>query len=240
MALDTHLLKMGLMTASLFAATLPFGILTQAGEPDGFFEYKNTALRGVVAAETITSVETCSRLCGARSGCVGYDHRQSAGSCRIFASVSGAQDETGRFAATRLQVSNYREPDNRRSESVELLRSEWNHNGSIMVLQQSPARDGSTGVEILYQTPKGELLGVGIRPGSILFKGVLSEGILSGRARLSSRKCGIIEYEVEGLFDPSSEVPFFLHGAAPKRDSDCTVHKWVETGGNANLRFNPS
>ncbi|MDK1388866.1 hypothetical protein QN224_26040 [Sinorhizobium sp. 8-89] len=109
-----------------------------------------------------------------------------------------------------------------------------------MVLHQTPKENGSSEIEIVYDVPKSKLLKVGIRSGSTLFKGTLDEGgSLVGNARLTNSRCGIIQYEVQGTFDPSSSVPFFLRGPAPKRARDCTVESWSTTGENANLRFDP-
>jgi len=238
MQLDPRSLKIRLMAGSLFVAMVTFSDAAFAEDANRLFKYDDAALLGIVAAETTASAEKCNRLCETRSGCIGYDHLEVNGLCRLFASVTGAQDEIGRFAAVRQPISRYR-PTLNAPAPVD-AKSLWDHNGSVMTLRATSSHDGSTDVEIVYETPKIELVDVGIRPGSILFKGSVSDGNLTGKARLSSRRCGIIEYDVEGLFDPSSRVPFYLRGAAPKRGSDCVVQQWVRIGGNATLRFDPS
>jgi hypothetical protein len=202
-------------------------------------QYPQTSLTGVITAETFLSAEKCRQLCEARTGCAGYDHTAAANACRMFGNVSGAKKDTGSTAAARKTIAGYSAPSNDVTGASPDTSSEWGHNGSVMRLRHQSIADGSTDVEIVYDRPKIELQKIGIRPGSILFKGKLSGGTLSGRARLTSNRCGLIEYDVEGLFDPASKVPLLLHGAAPKRGNDCTIERWVETGGNADLRFDP-
>lgn len=203
-------------------------------------DYPETALRGIVTAETINSVEKCRQLCEARTGCEGFDHVNATNACRMFASVNAAGQISGSFAATRQPVSGYRTPSSPLGSDVSnSSQSAWFHNGSWMTLRQRAGINGRVEIEIVYETPKVTLLKIGVRPGSTLFTGSLNEGNLSGKARLTSSRCGIIDYTVEGIFDPSSGVPFFLHGAAPKRGKDCSVEQWVETGDNANLEFSP-
>jgi hypothetical protein len=72
-----------------------------------------------------------------------------------------------------------------------------------------------------------------------LFEGQLDGSALTGKARLTGR-CGIIQYEVTGLFDANSAAPFYLRGASPKRGNDCEIQSWDSSGPNANLRFDPS
>jgi hypothetical protein len=202
--------------------------------------YPDTALRGMVTAETVSSVEKCRQLCEARTGCEGFDHVNATNACRMFASVNAARQISGSFAATRKTVAGYQSPSNPvSSELSNSSQSAWFHNGSWMTLRQSPGINGRVEIEIVYETPKVTLLKIGVRTGSTLFIGSLYEGNLSGKARLTSSRCGIIDYNVEGIFDPSSRVSFFLHGAAPKRGKDCSVEQWVETGDNANLEFSP-
>ena len=160
----------------------------------------------------------------------------------MFEKVSSARDSRGSFAATRDEVAGFRPPSNLRSTPPPLpqpSQSRWLHNGSVMTLHQKPKTDGTSEIEIAYEAPKDLLLRVGVRSGSTLFRGTLSDGILTGKARLSSSRCGLIEYDVQGPFDPRSSVPLFLRGPAPKRGEDCSVESWNATGDNANLRFDP-
>ncbi|MBB4189304.1 hypothetical protein GGE07_005986 [Sinorhizobium terangae] len=203
-------------------------------------EYPETVLSGDLSAELPNPLERCRRLCYERSGCAGFDHASATNTCRMFTSVTSARLSRGSFASTRQAVSGYHAPVNLPPPLLpQPSQSAWLHNGSVMVLHQKPKEDGSSEIEIVYDVPKNQLLKVGIRPGSTLFKGTLADGSLFGNARLTSSRCGIIQYEVQGVFDPLSLVPFFLRGAAPKRGRDCNIESWSTTGENANLRFDP-
>lgn len=205
-----------------------------------FLEYPDTILSGEVSAEVSNSIIKCRQLCDDRSGCVAFDHAAATNICRMFATVTSARVSRGSFAWTRQAVSGYHDPANLPPPPLpQPSQSAWLHNGSAMILRQKPNADGSSEIEIVYDIPKDFLRRVGIRPGSTLFKGTLAEGNLVGNARLTSSRCGIIQYEMQGLFDPSSSVPFFLRGAAPKRRNDCSIESWSTSGSNANLRFDP-
>ncbi|MCZ7861405.1 PAN domain-containing protein [Agrobacterium salinitolerans] len=206
-----------------------------------FLEYPDAALSGKETAKLDnTGLERCRQLCSERSGCAGFEHEETANICRMFSEIVTARDSRGVFAASRNEVAGFRPPSNLRPVSVPKPSiSRWNHNGSVMSLHQKPNPDGTIDVEIVYDLPKDQLLKVGIRSGSTLFRGTLSAGILTGRSRLTSSRCGIIEYDVQGPFDPQSSVPLYLRGAAPKRGEDCSVESWNSTGDNANLRFDP-
>ncbi|MGI0524782.1 PAN domain-containing protein [Rhizobium giardinii] len=230
---------------SLAVAITALAFLTASGvgwtqDSSSLLDYPETSLRGLITAETVNSVETCRKLCEARTGCEGFDHVAATNTCRMFASVNGASQSGGSFAAAREPVRGYSSPASAvTSEPPDSRHTNWFHYGSWMTLRLSPNTGGGVEVEIVYDTPKVTLLKIGIRSGSTLFKGSLSGGRLIGKARLTGNHCGIIEYDVEGVFDPWSRVPFVLHGAAPKRRKDCSVEQWEETGDNANLKFTP-
>ncbi|WP_354316737.1 PAN domain-containing protein [Sinorhizobium fredii] len=226
------------LTWSLFvAASFPVSGTVSAQQ---LLEYPDTVLSGNVSAELPKPLAGCRKLCDERSGCAGFDHASATNTCRMFSSVTAARVSRGSVASTRQAVSGYIDPANLPPPPLpQPSLSAWLHNGSVMVLHQTPKEDGSSDVEIVYDFPKNHLLKVGIRSGSTLFKGRLADGSLVGNARLTSSRCGIIQYEVQGMFDPLSSVPFFLRGAAPKRGSDCAVESWSTTGENANLRFDP-
>lgn len=203
-------------------------------------EYPDTILSGEVSAEVLNPLDRCKRLCDERSGCVGFDHAAATNTCRMFTNVTSARVSRGSFASTRQALSGYHDPANLPPPPLpQPSQSAWLHNGSVVVLHQKPKEDGNSDIEIVYDVPKNQLLNVGIRSGSTLFKGTLVDGSIVGNARLASSRCGIIQYEVQGMFDPLSSVPFFLRGAAPKRASDCSIESWSTTGENANLRFEP-
>ncbi|WP_260692383.1 hypothetical protein [Rhizobium laguerreae] len=108
-----------------------------------------------------------------------------------------------------------------------------------MSLQVTPSADGGSKVTIVYDIPKSELSSVGIQHGTTLFEGRLDGSDLTGKARLTGR-CGIIQYDVSGLYDAQSSASFYLRGPSPKRGNDCTIQNWDSAGPNANLRFDPS
>ncbi|WP_245517089.1 hypothetical protein [Rhizobium leguminosarum] len=108
-----------------------------------------------------------------------------------------------------------------------------------MSLQVTPFADGGSKVTIVYDIPKSELASVGIQHGTTLFEGRLDGSNLTGKARLTGR-CGIVQYDVRGLYDARSLASFYLRGPSPKRGNDCTIQSWDSAGPNANLRFDPS
>lgn len=229
-----------------FAAILVFAGLAAAqdsGRP--FNEYHDTTLKGFITAELPkTDRGECRRICEQRSGCAGFDIRSENKTCRLFGQISSAADSTGSVAATRQRVPGYRAPSNAVEEAPPVVQagptqSTWTHNGSVMSLRVTPSPDGTSRVTITYDMPKSELTSVGIQHGTTLFEGRLDGSNLSGKARLTGR-CGIIQYDVSGLFDANSAAPFYLRGASPKRGNDCAIQSWDSSGPNANLRFDPS
>ncbi|ANK71691.1 hypothetical protein FA04_03005 [Ensifer adhaerens] len=222
-------------------AVLPHAITGYANPSDEFLEYPDTALSGKETAKLDnTEQERCRQLCSERSGCAGFEHDGAAKVCRVFSEIGTAREFRGLFSATRSEVAGFRPPSNLQPAPVaQPSISRWVHNGSVMSLHQKPKADGTVGIEIVYDFPKDQLLKVGVRSGYTLFRGTLSDGILAGKSRLASSRCGIIEYDVQGPFDPQSSVPLYLRGAAPKRGEDCSVESWNSTGDNANLRFDP-
>ncbi|MGO8104158.1 PAN domain-containing protein [Rhizobium leguminosarum] len=207
-----------------------------------FNEYPDTALKGFITAELPkTDIGACRRICQERSGCAGFDHRQQNKACRLFGSVAAAASGAGSFAATRERVPGYRLPSNAVEEATQVgpTQSTWTHNGSVMSLQVTRSADGGSKVKIVYDLPKSELASVGIQHGTTLFEGRLDGSNLTGKARLTGR-CGIIQYDVRGLYDARSLASFYLRGPSPKRGNDCTIQSWDSAGPNANLRFDPS
>ncbi|MCS4090049.1 PAN domain-containing protein [Rhizobium sp. BK176] len=209
-----------------------------------FNEYPDTTLKGFVTAElTKADADKCRHICEQRSGCAGFDIRAESRTCRLFGQISSGESEMGSAAETRQRVPGYRAPSNAAVEAPPVpagpTQSTWTHNGSVMSLRVNPSADGRSRVTITYDTPKPELSKVGIRHGTTLFEGQLDGSSLTGKARLTG-KCGIIQYDVSGLFDTQSATSFYLRGASPKRGDDCTIQRWDSTGSNANLRFDPN
>lgn len=74
---------------------------------------------------------------------------------------------------------------------------------------------------------------------TLLFNGTIRDGVLSGLARLFSKKCGSIAYTVSGPYTVSQPL-FTLHGEAPIRDSNCKVTGYSSAVENAELVFGSS
>lgn len=208
---------------------------------DELLDYPDTTLSGRETAR-VENIDRgrCRQICSERTGCAGFDHDLTLSACRMYSQVASAREAPGSFAATRNQIAGFRPPSNLRPPPLpQPSTSRWMHNGSVMAMHQTPKVDGTSEIEIVYEVPKNQLLKVGIRAGSTLFRGTLAAGALSGRSRLTSSRCGIIEYDVQGPFGPRSSVPLYLRGPAPKRGGNCAIESWDSTGDNANLRFDP-
>ena len=69
----------------------------------------------------------------------------------------------------------------------------WDHNGSVMYLvANGPSR------EFYYQKPRAGMLEVGVRPGSLLFRGEIENGEYPGTAYIFNPHCGQIPFQVRG------------------------------------------
>ncbi|MGO8169139.1 PAN domain-containing protein [Rhizobium ruizarguesonis] len=234
----------GPLTALYGALAAIILVGSAAGQDSGprFNDYPDTALKGFITAELPKrDIGECRRICEERSGCAGFDHRQQNKTCRLFGSVASAASGPGSFAATRERVPDYHLRSNSVEEATQVgpAQSTWTHNGSVMSLQVTSSANGGSKVTIVYDIPKSELASVGIHHGTTLFEGRLDGSNLTGKARLTGR-CGIIQYDVSGLYDALSLASFYLRGASPKRGNDCTIQSWDSAGPNANLRFDPS
>lgn len=84
----------------------------------------------------------------------------------------------------------------------------YDHNGSRMRVNVEEST-----VRIYYQEPRKGLSGVGVRAGTLLFDGKMSNGYLEGMSRIFNPKCGEVDYFVYGDFEPGQS--FTLNGAAP-------------------------
>ncbi|MBN9672152.1 SH3 domain-containing protein [Roseibium aggregatum] len=108
----------------------------------------------------------------------------------------------------------------------------YEHNGSTMRVEVS----GSS-VRIYYEKPRQGLSAHGVRPGTLLFDGKVSNGYLEGMSRIFNANCGEVDYYVYGDFVPGQS--FKLSGAAPVLSGmSCRIVDNVYTGPNANLQFN--
>nr|ABR12884.1 Orf30 [Mesorhizobium sp. CJ1] len=103
-----------LAMAGAVAALLPSTGIRPANSQSagGFFDYPQTLLNGAVSATVSVPIESCRKLCVARTGCVGFDHSSSDRHCRLFSSVDGADESQPSVAGTRSLVTGYRPPAN--------------------------------------------------------------------------------------------------------------------------------
>ncbi|WP_284284317.1 PAN domain-containing protein [Mesorhizobium amorphae] len=105
-------LLLGLADA-VAAVVPPTGVRPASAQSAGeFFDYPQTLLNGAISATISVPLESCRKLCVARTGCVGFDHSSSDGLCRLFSSVDGADESLPHIAGTRSVVTGYRPPAN--------------------------------------------------------------------------------------------------------------------------------
>ena len=110
-----------------------------------------------------------------------------------------------------LVASAFAQPQNAPSAPPTL----WNHNGSVMYLIEN----GSSR-EFYYQTPRPGMLEAGAHPDSLLFKGQIDNGQISGTAYLFNAHCGQAPFAVKGpILDNGAKV--VLTGQAPHIGRNC-------------------
>jgi hypothetical protein len=96
---------------------------------------------------------------------------------------------------------------------------EYDHNGSVMEVQMC-----DDGLFISYAVPKKSLAKIGVRPGTMLFEGTISNiGVVAGTAYRFSAACGDIAYDVTGAIRSSS---ILLDGQAPVRNKRCQITEY--------------
>jgi hypothetical protein len=97
----------------------------------------------------------------------------------------------------------------------------WDHNGSVMYLvANGPSR------EFYYQKPRTGLLEVGVRPGSLLFRGAIENGQYSGTAYIFNMHCGQIPFQVKGSMLENDER-IVLTGQAPRVGRNCRASEFT-------------
>jgi hypothetical protein len=110
-----------------------------------------------------------------------------------------------------LVTSAFAQPQNAPSPPPTL----WDHNGSVMYLVEN----GSSR-EFYYQKPRPGMLEAGAHPDSLLFRGQITEGHLSGTAFLFNANCGQFPFAVKGsILDNGEKV--VLIGQAPRIGRNC-------------------
>ena len=85
----------------------------------------------------------------------------------------------------------------------------WSHNQSLMRLVES-----NNGIEIFYEQPRKELQERGVKPGTLLYRGAVMNGVMSGTAHAYLTECKTpIEFELSGTFSPHTLIA--LKGQRP-------------------------
>jgi hypothetical protein len=109
--------------------------------------------------------------------------------------------------------------------------SAYTHNGSDMRVVWSGEE-----VTITYVAPRAGLRPEGVAPGTLLFRGMVEDGYLSGLARIFRAGCGVLDYFVYGDFEMGQD--FVLSGAAPVlAPQGCTIVNNVHDDPNSTLVF---
>jgi hypothetical protein len=104
---------------------------------------------------------------------------------------------------------------NAQAQPPEEGRTLWDHNGSVMYLVAS----GSSR-EIYYQKPRPGMLEAGAHPDSLLFKGEINDGQISGIAYIFNAQCGQVPFHVKGpVLDNGGKIA--LTGQAPRVGRSC-------------------
>ncbi|MEE9590378.1 MAG: hypothetical protein V3V97_20425 [Hyphomicrobiaceae bacterium] len=116
--------------------------------------------------------------------------------------------------------------------SAHTTNSEAMHNGSRVTITKTHGR-----VVVRYKEPRPFLRRLGVHSGTLLFKGRLRDGIVSGNARTFRRNCPAAPYWVSGRMNTTQDE-FILKGRAPIRSPfSCRVIGTTEFGKMARLRF---
>jgi hypothetical protein len=119
------------------------------------------------------------------------------------------------FCATLLFLSASAFAQSTTPAATTAERTLWDHNGSVMYLVEN----GSSR-EFYYQKPRPGMLEAGAHPDSLLFRGQLNDGHISGTAFLFNANCGQVPFAVKGtILDNGAKV--VLTGQAPHIGRNC-------------------
>ena len=98
----------------------------------------------------------------------------------------------------------------------------WDHNNSKMRIIQN-----NNMIEIYYELPRKDLQERGVKQGTLLYRGTIINGIISGTVRAFFNTCqNPIEYEVSGKF--TSENLISLRGMRPLVDACKPITRYME------------
>lgn len=92
----------------------------------------------------------------------------------------------------------------------------WTHNGSVMTYNAS-----DDGVAIAYAEPRAALAKVGVRKGTMLFRGHVQGNTVKGFAYVVMPRCTGMAYEMSGELTAGKKLK--LSGLRPKFSEACTV-----------------
>ena len=98
----------------------------------------------------------------------------------------------------------------------------WDHNNSKMRVVQN-----NNLIEIYYETPRPDLRERGVKQGTLLYRGTVMNGQISGIARAFFHDCQTpIEYEISGKF--TSETLISLRGMRPLVDACKPIMRYTD------------
>ena len=168
---------------------------------------------------------------------------------RIYGKGSGLPFLQGAFLADLPRAVGERmgiELANRALQSPEISRSfgraypgpydrgQWNHNGSLMTLVEGDNNSRA----IYYHFPRSTMADVGVREGTLLFRGYETDGRWLGVAYVFKRGCPPIPYRVEGNLYSNERGVWSVHlrGPAPSEYIGCDPISYAWTD-NSDLIF---
>ncbi len=98
--------------------------------------------------------------------------------------------------------------------------STWTYNGSSVLLVEN-----GQNVTITYLEPRPMLRREGVKRGTVLLRGKVSSGTLTGTSYVFKQDCAPVAYEVSGSYQPGGgQTTFELSGVVPQRDpAGCAV-----------------
>jgi hypothetical protein len=111
--------------------------------------------------------------------------------------------------------------------------SAWDHNGSVVVLEESGKKR-----KLVYSEPRGTLDTAGVKSGTVLFDGEeKADGRLAGYAKLFRAGCDPVDYFVEGSLD-KSKGEILLQGQAPIYSGNgCKITGYSDDNTASSLTF---
>lgn len=104
------------------------------------------------------------------------------------------------------------------------IKSQWTHNGSLMLLEEEEALEGESPselyIEIQYIKPRSGLHKAGVRPGTMLLFGQKEHSTIEATAYIFHTRCGPQSYSVIGGYQRDSSV-IHMTGMEPRFNAAC-------------------